>query len=139
MHECVYGVVSHPWPKWYAFGCSFYWGLWGLLWVHSHEASPKFSVIPKDQCTFVGFQVWNQNFNYNTKACNFHIDAKLLLFFLLVAKWLLVFCIIGCQNASITMWFDLGLLFIIVRTYVELIRTYVIINSLILWQNALYL
>ena len=138
MHECVYGVISHPWPKWYAFGYSFYWGLWGLLWVHSHKASPKFSIKPKNQCTFVGFQVWNLNFNYEILyTCK--IITFFFFFFLVAAKSLLIFCIIGCQNACITMWFDLGLLFIIVRTYVELIRTYVIINSLILWQNALYL
>ena len=35
-------------------------------WVYSHEASPKFSIKPKNQCTIMGFQVGNHNFSYNT-------------------------------------------------------------------------
>ena len=77
---------------------------------------------------------------YELSSCKVFQEFMLGLDFIVFNKWLWVQWFITSLILHLFLWFCHGLPNgKIVRTYMELVRTYVIVNWLILWQNALYL
>ena len=77
---------------------------------------------------------------HELSSCKVFQEFMLGLDFIVFNKWLWVQWFITSLILHLFLWFCHGLPNgKIVRTYMELVRTYVIVNWLILWQNALYL